>query len=337
MNRDFRIDILRTLAILLIIFAHTSQINLFFQLRTFDVPLMAILLGMSFYLSQSKKTNISYTSYVIKRFERLVIPAWIFLTIFFIVMFFISFFLSPLKSLFSLRTIVTSYTLLSGIGYVWIIRVFFTIAIFSPLLWFISKKFKNTISKITVITILLLIQQLLCLINYNLKGISSMLFQEIISVSFGYMILALLGMWIVQQSNKENFYLCIYFTLFSILCGYLLNFPSLQSQKYPPSIFFISYGITASLILLLILSLSLIKPYLNNKFSSWTSKHSLEIYYWHIFPVTILTNISTEFNWVIKFTITFAFAFFATYLQVKLFPNLFTLKFLYIKKIKKSS
>lgn len=164
-----------------------------------------------------------------------------------------------------------------------------------------------------------------------------MLFQEIISVSFGYMILALLGMWIIQQSNKENFYLCIYFSLFSILCGYLLNFPSLQSQKYPPSIFFISYGITASLILLLILSLPSIKSHLNNKFSSWTSKHSLEIYYWHIFPVTILTNISTEVNWTIKFTITIIFAFLITYLQVNLFPKLFTLKFLCTKKIKKSS
>lgn len=97
MNRDFRIDALRSLAILLIIFAHTSQQNLFFQLRTFDVPLMAILLGMSFYLSQSKKTNISYKNYVIKRFERLVIPAWVFLTIFFIVMFFMSFFYHHLK------------------------------------------------------------------------------------------------------------------------------------------------------------------------------------------------------------------------------------------------
>jgi fucose 4-O-acetylase-like acetyltransferase len=53
-NRDLRIDILRVAGLLLIILAHVSPPFLLFQFRTFDVPLMVFVSGLS-YLAAGKK------------------------------------------------------------------------------------------------------------------------------------------------------------------------------------------------------------------------------------------------------------------------------------------
>lgn len=66
--RDKRIDILRGVAILFIILAHISPPNNLLQLRTFDVPLITMLLGMSFSLSTKEE---KYRVYLFKRFKRL--------------------------------------------------------------------------------------------------------------------------------------------------------------------------------------------------------------------------------------------------------------------------
>ncbi|PAK50013.1 acyltransferase family protein, partial [Priestia megaterium] len=70
-KRDERIDILRAIAILCIILAHSNPMGVIFQLRNFDVTMMVFLMGSSFFLSNQKKT-INYGNYVIKRFKRLI-------------------------------------------------------------------------------------------------------------------------------------------------------------------------------------------------------------------------------------------------------------------------
>jgi fucose 4-O-acetylase-like acetyltransferase len=140
MNRDFRIDILRTIGVILIILAHSSPPNTLFQIRVFDVPLMAMLLGMSFILSlKGKDFKENYGKYVFKRLKRLVFPTWIFLSIFFLLVFILSL-IAKQSYPFSINKIILSYTLISGIGYVWIIRVFFCDCFsFSSIIQYIKK------------------------------------------------------------------------------------------------------------------------------------------------------------------------------------------------------
>lgn len=79
-RRDTTIAVMRAIGLMLIILAHVSPPNILFQLRTFDVPMMLFVSGMSYFIAAKK--NVSLVPYVISRFKRLVLPAWIFITIF---------------------------------------------------------------------------------------------------------------------------------------------------------------------------------------------------------------------------------------------------------------
>ncbi|MEG2251361.1 MAG: acyltransferase family protein [Bacilli bacterium] len=134
MIRDIKIDFIRFIGISLIILAHVSPPNWLFQFRNFDVPLMVVLSGY-LYSMKSKKSNQLNLQYIIKRFKRLVIPVWIFLTILFLGI------LVYQPRILTLKLLITSFGLYSGIGYVWIIRVYLIIALFGESVSnFINKK-----------------------------------------------------------------------------------------------------------------------------------------------------------------------------------------------------
>ena len=121
-RRDKSIDVLRTIALIGIFFAHVQSPGWLLQLRSFDVPMMSLLMGASFYLSNHNK-EVKYGDYVKKRIKRLVYPTWIFLTIFFALIIAVSIVLGR-EYPFSIGKIIRSYLLLDGIGYVWIVGVF---------------------------------------------------------------------------------------------------------------------------------------------------------------------------------------------------------------------
>lgn len=326
MKRDSRIDILRALAIFLIMLAHVHPpINLI-QIRVFDVPLMAMLLGMSFVLSKTKEKKETYIDFVVKRFKRLVIPAWVFLTLFFISSFIVANILNMEKP-YNLKILLTSYSLLSGIGYVWIIRVFFTIAILSPLLFELSKRVSTLFGKCITLFSLLLIQGGLCILTERLDGVVYVLFEQLIAISFGYAIIALVGMWAINQTKRENLTLGFFFLAIFLIIGSIQDFPLISKQKYPPTIYFIAFGLSVSLLLFYLLSNSRLKKIFEKKSIIWGSKHSLELYYWHIFPVTVFEASFSSTNWLIKYIITIIVTLILTNLQTKYLPNIFNIKY----------
>ena len=126
---------MRCFGLLLIILAHVSPPDTLFQIRTFDVPMMVFISGMSYFLS--KKQSVNIINYTISRFKRLVLPVWSFFTLFFI--FIYIFRPSGFSELLSLKMIASTF-MLNGFGYVWIIRVFLIIAILSPLYVFFTSR-----------------------------------------------------------------------------------------------------------------------------------------------------------------------------------------------------
>lgn len=118
-HRLFYLDIFKVIGLLCIVLAHVFPPQIIFQARNFDVILMIVISSMLFFYSNKQ---ISFWSYVGKRFERLVIPTWIFLAIFFS----LSILLFP--NYLSLKLVATSFALEGGIGYVWVIRIYFIIA-----------------------------------------------------------------------------------------------------------------------------------------------------------------------------------------------------------------
>lgn len=120
--RDENIDFLKTIGILAIILAHVSPTPAIFELRNFDVVMMIFASGMAFSLNNTEiSTMKKYLEYLKSRFVRLVIPTWVFITVYFIL------FLTK-----KIATYMGAYSLLGGFGYVWIFRVFLMMAIIAP-------------------------------------------------------------------------------------------------------------------------------------------------------------------------------------------------------------
>lgn len=119
-ERDVSIDVLRWLALTGIILVHIGPSPFWNQLRSFDVPMMVFLSSVCFHVSRD------YKSYCVRRFERLVIPVWIFLTVYFSVRYVFWGIVPPPVS------VIRDYTLMTD-WYVWIIRIFLLMALLAPL------------------------------------------------------------------------------------------------------------------------------------------------------------------------------------------------------------
>lgn len=128
-ERLIKIDILKCIGLLLIILAHIDVSNdTVLEFRSFDVVLMVFLSGLLAVLSYQKERN--DMQYIIKRIKRLLVPTYIFLTVYFLCDYFVGRLFS--MPLYNFHTVWTSYLLLDGIGYVWVIGVYLLCAIVTP-------------------------------------------------------------------------------------------------------------------------------------------------------------------------------------------------------------
>ncbi|CAM3130764.1 acyltransferase [Sporolactobacillus spathodeae] len=259
-----------------------------FQLRNFDVTLMVFLMGSSFYLSSQKK-NLPYREYLIKRFNRLIIPTWKFLILFFGVFFVIALIFHQ-HYYFGVRNILSSFLIINGIGYVWIMRVFFIIAVFNPLILLISNKVKNNTIYFLLLTVSYIIYAILLYIDRHIhfSGAAQKIFEYYIAEGFGYCLIAALGIRIYHLKKKQLlFFSTIFFVIFSILFVFH-KFAPTQLYKYPPTLYYFSYGLFVSYILFYFLSFNLPLKIFSNKFVIYLSKKSLDLYYCHIIPIYII-------------------------------------------------
>ena len=319
-KRDLKIDILRFIAIMGIIIAHSTPNDIIFEIRNFDVTLLVILLGTSFFISNNNK-KINYFSYVIKRFNRLVIPTWIFLVVFFSLFFILSLVLNQ-NYYFSLSQILSSFMLLSGIGYVWVMRVFFIIALVSPLLLNISQKIRNHTIYLSLVIICLFIQLLFLYIYSKSGGVFAKGLEYILLPGLGYSVVAAIGIRLKRLHFKSLIVYTLSFLLIFILFLYLNDFHSTQLDKYPPGIHYLSYGVFCSLFLYIVLHFKPVFKIFDWRIVYFISRNSLWLYFWHIIPVQLIfvfgLDKSIANNFFTRFLFIFIVAFIFTYIHYRL-------------------
>ncbi|OJG26743.1 hypothetical protein RU98_GL003130 [Enterococcus caccae] len=309
--------------------AHVMPKGFFFQLRTFDVPLMAFLIGASYVKSKQKD---SVLSYIWKRFKRLIVPAWIFLSIYFIIIT-VECLLLRKEFLYTKEILLKSYTLESGIGYVWIIRVFFLVSILLPALYLLSKKSETNLKTAIYFSAMLLIQFILCKISNNLLGDPGEHFRNYIANPFGYSILAFIGMKVSEQNVQKNNKLSVIILTIFIVVGISARFGHLQTFKYPPAPYFLAYGTIMSMSLYNFLSRETNKRLLSKiSFLEWISKHSLELYYWHILVLVTINLMAPKAEFLVKFVALAIGTFSLTIIQIYIQPNLLSGKFSFKSK-----
>lgn len=291
-SRNIGVDYLRVIGLFLIILAHCIQTNtLLFQIRCFDVPLMVFVSALTFSLNFKV---ISYSNYLKQRVLRLIIPLYFFLFCFFSLSFIYS---EITETTFLYQGKVIGTLLLqngkNSIGYVWIIKVFLLMALITPMINQTLKKVNHKASIILCFTILLIY-----LVTIKFLPTTHQ-FLETLYYLVGYGIVATFAIISAQKNTKTLFLLVLLSTTVFIsswiLANNLISF-SPQLHKYPPSSYFLTYGITCSIVL------HLISKYLFTKeitVITWISSNSLWIYFWHIVMIQFTQHLDSYIQYPI--------------------------------------
>lgn len=285
-KRNVTIDILRVIGLVLVIAAHCEFPEWFYELREFDVVTLVAVSGMSFYVS-SGRSDESYGSYVKKRFLRLVVPVWIFLALFFI-------FFRLLGRSFSLSVILESFALLSGgILFIWVYRIFFINALLNPLLRKLTENYGFRISSAVLICGLAVSQLLYRFVSPLLPGAAGKLFEYIVLYTLGYAMISLAGMLWEKGEKRERMILLGAFA--AVFAGSLLigGFRTISSAKYPPQLYYISYGLLVTFGLYLLFERIPVSEKAG-RVITWLSVNTMRIYMWHIFLFYLLDTVFPE-------------------------------------------
>lgn len=315
--RNEKIDLLRFIGLSMIIFAHVDPPSILFQLRNFDVPLMVLVSGMSFGFGYK---NESYVHYLWKRIKRLVFPVWIFLTFYFGAILL----LRPSIQLLNLKTLVDSYFFVEGIGYVWIIRVFLLVALVSPPIYFINNKVKSDSKYLLILFTAFLCYESVRFLTISYANVS--ISQAVLLTVFyiiPYSFVFALGLRLPALNYKKNLLIIAFFSSAFVAIGIELwmrsrGFVQTQDYKYPPSLYYLAYAMSAS-IFIWVFSGQIWKVVESAKvkgFVLFVAQNSLWIYLWHIPIVKFL-----EMNFLLKYLVAFTVPVVIMFIQVWFVQN----------------
>ena len=301
-KRIEHIDFLKVIGIICIMIAHVNPPDWVLMIRNFDVQLLVIISSML-----ARK---SYERYIAKgepalkfltnRVKRLVYPTWIFLIIYFI---FIFLFTNEKygKKYYIYSFLFTRY----GIGYVWIILIYLYVALYIPLFY----KVKNKKYTWAIIFFVYALEEVF---YYLSVGVNYKIIETTFYYIIPYGILAYLGFKYcdINLRIKRLIIVCSIlcylagFIYYYILCGTPQN---VQLAKYPPRIYYLSYGIAVSFILIVLCEKYVLAIY-KNSVIRYISANSLLIYLWHILILKICEKLSFPNNWILKFVVVFSFS-----------------------------
>ncbi len=310
-GRNRTIDILRCIGILLVILAHTEPPLWVMATQFFNVSLLVFVSGLSY---SGRKISFN-RSFLFQRFERLIIPLWMFLVVYitFILLF------NSLEIIaydYTKKEIIESFFLMNGFGYVWIYRVFFMIGLATPLLLRVA-----TVNKERVFVSILLLFFLLQFIPLHFELLlDEKWFRATYYYFGGYSIIFMLAARLLQR-GLSYLRLCLIFFMALFCISYLLfgpytiNINFLYNSKYPPHLLYIIYGIVISILLYLVLN-RLPQDFFGSRLVNFIGKNSNWCYFYHIPIVEYFKHV--EIYCGLKYIIAVTIAILLTYFQVSL-------------------
>jgi peptidoglycan/LPS O-acetylase OafA/YrhL len=178
---------------------------------------------------------------------------------------------------------------MDGIGYSWIIAVFIITAFTTPIIKYLIEKV--SMAKWVLPLTYWIIALVLFVFQANHIIVKALLY------ICGYVFLTLIGFSICKEMKMQKPYLIGgIIVLFCCICVILLHQEDvfdISGNKYPPTVYYITYGMTVSLLLMILLSrfekrLSLLRV---TKYINELSRMSFDIYLWHVFGLYIANKI----------------------------------------------
>lgn len=287
-DRNYTLDILKIIALVCIILAHINPASVVFQIRNFDVPLM-IIISVILSVDYINNKNFKYIPYILKRIKRLVIPTWIFLSIYF----FINFILG---NMYSLKTILVSYLLIGGMGYIWIIRIYIYVAIVSPIVNWLQNRLKRW-QYILFFILHYFLYTLVIEYTQGFEGIAKILINVTVIDFIGYTFIVAVAIFISNLNNKNKFITGLIWGVLFIVLAFKYKFTQTQAFKYPLRLYYLSYAFSISLILYAVIDEIIIRfKFKINRGVIYISNNSLWIYLWHIIYIPIINKLFLEIN-----------------------------------------
>lgn len=314
--RDNKIDVLRFIGLAMIVLAHADPPGILFQARNFDVPLMVIIAALSFRVSYKQE---SYASYLWKRVKRLLLPVWLFLSIYFFEIYLTGY---PVTVL-SKRMIASSYLLLDGSDYIWIIRIFLLVAIVSPFLFAFCQRMTSSFKYFLVIAAIYLSYELTFLVTQSFLVTHQGYLSEFVKETFlslaPYAVVFSIGLRLPELGRNQLLIIAITaLSIFVIEANILYSIfgYAVQTQdfKYPPQSYYLSYAVAVSIILWISSEkiANLLGGFYISPVIQFVAENTLWIYLWHIPLVEIII-----FPFYLKYPIVFSGATLLTFLQVR--------------------
>jgi peptidoglycan/LPS O-acetylase OafA/YrhL len=311
------IDFLRGLAIIVMIITHTTAFfphdkiaSAIWNWSHFAVPIFIFCSSYLFFKKSSDEASLISSNkpsvtpqingakeskspailpYLKKRIIRLLIPYYIFL------FFFLLSLLLFTPKILTAKYIVQSIFLIGGTDLNWLVLLFLYIAILLP---FIDLFFKRNKVLFWLYFLISFGSTLLLLIYHPSVSYKSYMWVP-------WSIVPYFTLFYVHFENKPKKLISIYFLLFFLfLITYFLLLSLSHSvilihNKYPPNIFYLSYG------LFILLALSyLLKFFVNNKIVSavfnFFSVYSYQIFFLHYIILTVFATFITRLslNWI---------------------------------------
>ncbi len=296
-ERLLTIDAARFIGISLIILAHVlGPGSLLFQIRSFDVPLMVFISG----LTCSGKDIPDYWKFFSHRFLRLMVPVWMFYSLYFVILY-IGFRMNLGIEFPSWRIIGRTFLCLDGYG--WIIRVFVLIALVAPFLIKLEDKVRNPFIFLLITGGIILIQEPLShMFNGNGSALHKDLWEGCLLSLTGYIPAFLVGLRMRNAKVREQLLFVTIFSLVTIIVFISPAIPfDLEYFKRPPRYPFIVYGIAVSCMIWFcqpfLKGLSKIRPCV------FIGQNTIWIYLWHIFLLLVVFRIHVP--WWIQYLIVF--------------------------------
>lgn len=269
-SRDARIDLLRTVGLLLIVLAHVGAPAWLWQLRNFDVPLMVMVAGLAY----AQSPSVPYGAYVWKRVLRLAVPGWIFSVVYFTWLYAVDW---PV----AFTWIELRDSLLLSSGYTWMLGVLLMVALLAPLCQWLDQVVRGRDPWLNVIGAGLILSELVrwCVVGTPLVGLGYVL---------PYAVLFMLGLSLPSLPRLSVLGL-IGISTFMVLGLGVREFVSTgqfvytQAFKYPPGLYYLAYALVGSG--LCWLAAPRITAWLHAQgwepAVKWISVHSLAIFLWH--------------------------------------------------------
>lgn len=299
------IDFLKFIGLTGIIIAHVGQPSWLKMIRSFDVPLMVILSSILANMSFAKyqQSNTPIYKYYLSRVKRLVIPTWIFLVFYFL----FSFIVSHQRE--TITYYIASFGLTRyGMSYVWIILIYLYSAMLIPLFAELKLSFKGII----IVCVAYIIYEIA---YYYQIGLNGKLVKAFFETTFYYIIpygvLTYLGYNYYAMKDKAKYIITIAsFVIFALLVVYYWQttgmFQPVYIVKFPPRLYYMSYGIGCSFALLLICEKNSNLKIFDNKLIRYISTHSMWIYLWHTLVLAAYGRFKLPKVWFIKLFIVYS-------------------------------